>query len=151
MTHRSLGIALAVGALLASSCSSGTTVESVDAALAGHYLEPLQSSDIDFTVDNTCHLDLPSLPDEPWHLEVRVSVDASREQVADILEAEGVVLVRDRDPMQVQQEQGDPAQGWNGGLESADEGTVLGLTFNNVTPGSFAEAGGWSEVCRSAG
>jgi hypothetical protein len=112
---------------------------------------PLQSSGIDWTVENTCHLDLPSLPDEPWHLEIRVRIDADRERVANILEADGVVLRRDRDPMSVQQERGDPAHGWNGVLESADGGTVPGLTYNNVPPGGLAEAGGWAEVCRGAG
>lgn len=152
MIRRSLGGAVLVaGALLASGCSSATTIAAVDAALAERYLEPLRSADIGFTVDNTCHLDLPSLPDEPWHLEVQIKVNADTERVADVLEAEDVVLVRDRDPMVVQQERGKPQLGWNGVLESADDGSLLGLTHNNVTSGSFAEAGAWAEVCRSAG
>lgn len=119
----------------------------MDAALAEHYLEPLQSADVSFTVSSTCHLDVPSLPEEPWHLEVLIEVNADTERVADVLAAQDVVLRRDRDPMVVQQEPGKPQQGWNGGLASADDGALLSLTYNNVTPGSFAEAGAWTEAC----
>jgi hypothetical protein len=67
--------------------------------------------------------------------------------VADTLEAQDVVLVRDRVPMTVQQVRGDPARGWNGVLDTSGDGALLGLTFNNVKPSGLAEAGGWAEVC----
>jgi hypothetical protein len=85
--------------------------------------------------------------EESWHFEVQLQIDADPGEVADILEAQGVALRRDRDPMVVQQEPGEPALGWNGAIGSSDGGAMLGLTFNNDTPDGPAEVGGWAEVC----
>jgi hypothetical protein len=57
-------------ALLVAGCSS-TDVKSVNAALAEHYLEPLQSAGIALTIEDTCHLE-PQAASEAWHLEIRV-------------------------------------------------------------------------------
>jgi hypothetical protein len=121
----------------------------VDAALEDRYLEPLRSADIDLTVENTCHLQRAT-DAEPWHLDIRVQVDADAGRVADILEAQDVVLHRDRDPMMVQQDRGHATRGWNGVLETSEGGAMLGLTYNNVRSGGLGEAGGWAEVCLAA-
>jgi predicted Zn-dependent protease len=149
VTLRVVGGVLAVAAVLVAGCSADG-IESVNAALEDRYLDPLQAADIDFAVENTCHLQRATAS-EPWHLEVRVQIDADANRVADILQAQDVVLVRDRDPMMVQQDRGDATRGWNGVLEKSDAGALLGLTYNNVTPGGLGEAGGWAEVCRTAG
>jgi hypothetical protein len=148
VTHRSWGAVLATVALLGAACAA-TAVESANAALTEHYLGPLGSAGIAFAVEDTCHLERGTTS-EPWHLEVRVQVDADPARIADVLETQDVVLVRDRAPMTVQQDRGDPTQGWNGILQASDGGAQLGLTYNNVTPGGLAEAGGWAEVCRTA-
>lgn len=101
-------------------------------------------------VENTCHLERDS-DDEPWHLEIQVGIDAEADEVAQILQAEGVAVARDREPMLVQQEPDDPAGGWNGALgPSRDGGSFLGLTYNNVALDGLPDAGGWAEVCRAA-
>lgn len=137
-----------VGVLLTAGCSASTM--DFDSALDGHFLEPLQQADIAFAVENTCHLQRDT-DSEPWHLEVRVRIDADRDRVAPLFEAQDVILDRDRNPMTIQQQPGDPAGGWNGVLEASDDGaSSLGLTYNNVVVDGVAEAGGWAEVCRLA-
>lgn len=145
MKDRYRGAVLAVVALIAAGCAT-TAVESVNAALAEHYLEPFDAAGISYTVVSTCHLERRAAS-ESWHLEVQVRIDAEQREVADVLEAQGVVLRRDRDPMHVQQEPGEPDQGWNGALESSDGDALLGLTYNNVTPDGPAEVGAWAEEC----
>ena len=147
--HRNMILVVLVSVLLTAGCSA-SEVDAVDSALDGHFLEPLQRADITFVVVNTCHLRRDS-DAEPWHLEVRVRIDDDRERVAQLLEAEDVVLDRDRSPMTIQQEPGNPAGGWNGVLETSDGGaSSLGLTYNNVDLDGVAAAGGWAEVCRPA-
>ena len=133
--------------LLAAACSA-SPVDQSEQALADHFLGPLGEAGIETVVESTCHLDLPSIPDaSPWHLEVRIRVDAEASRVADLLEAHDVVLVRDRDPMTVQQERGEPNAGWNGALEGAEGSSVLALTRNGVEVASLGQAGGWAEAC----
>jgi hypothetical protein len=143
--HRIGSTILAAAMLFAAGCAT-TAVESVNTALAEHFLEPFETAGIPYTVESTCHLQRRTAS-ENWHLEVRVQIDADRREVADILEAQGMVLARDRDPMHVQQEPGEPGLGWNGALESSNGGTQLGLTYNNVEPVGPAEVGGWAEAC----
>lgn len=147
MPHRDM-IAAALGAgLLATGCS-GSPVDTADSALADHFLDPLRRAGVDYAVEDTCHLQRDS-ETEPWHLEVRVRIDGDPDRVAPLLEAEDVVLVGDRAPMTIQQEPGDPADGWNGVLEAGGDGaSTLGLTYNNVVLEGAGEAGGWAEVCR---
>jgi hypothetical protein len=142
--HGSWSAALTAAALLAAGCTT-TSVESVNTALAEHYLEPFDSAGILYTVVSTCHLERRA--GSAWHLEIQVRLDADQGEVADILEEQGVVLRRDRDPMVVQQQPGEPDRGWNGALESSDGGARLGLTYDNVEPDGPAEVGGWAEVC----
>jgi hypothetical protein len=104
---------------------------------------------IAFAVENTCHLPRATAS-EPWLLEGRVQIDADADRVADILQAQVVVLVRDRDPMIVQQDRGNATRGWNGVLEMPDGGAPLGLTYDDVTSGGLRDTGGWAEVCRTA-
>ncbi len=127
-------------------------MDTVDSALATHFLDPLRDADISYAVENTCHLQRHS-DTEPWHLEVRVRIDADRDRLPGLFEARDVVVVRDRNPMTTQQEPGDPAEGWNGVLESRGDGESLlglGLTYNNDVLDGVAEAGDWAEVCRLA-
>jgi hypothetical protein len=142
-------IAMMFGAgLLAAGCS-GSPVDTVDSDLASHFLAPLESAGVSYTIENTCHLQRDADTD-PWHLEVRVRIDGDRDRVARLLEAQDVVVATDRDPMIIQQERGDPANGWNGVLDAGDGGSALALTYNNVVLDSVGEAGGWAEVCRLA-
>lgn len=143
-------IAVVLGAgLLAAGCSA-SPVDTVDSALATHFLDPLRSAGISYAVENTCHLQRDS-ETEPWHLEVRVRIDGDRDRVSQLFEAKDVVVARDRDPMTIQQEPDDPAGGWNGVLEAGGDGaSALGLTYNNVPLEGVGEAGGWAEVCRLA-
>jgi hypothetical protein len=136
---------MAAAALFAAGCAT-TAVESANTALVEHYLEPFDSAGIPYTVVSTCHLERRAAA-ESLHLEVQLRIDADRRRVADILEAQGVVLRRDRDPMGVQQEPGEPDLGWNGVIESSDDDAPLGLTYNSVEPDGPAEVGGWAEVC----
>lgn len=147
--HRRMLTGLVGAALLAAGCS-GSQVDAVDSALANHFLDPLRSAGVQFAVENTCHLQRES-DTEAWHLEVRVLIDGAPDRIAQLLEDEDVVVDRDRDPMTIQQEVGDPADGWNGVLEAGEgDGAALGLTYNNVAVESIREAGGWAEVCRLA-
>lgn len=143
---RRFGAAVAIVlsvAMAASGCASDGADQATE-AFGRRFLDPLATADLAYVVENTCHLERRS-NDEPWHLETRVQIDASRDQVADVLEAEGVVVVRDdREVFTVQQEPGEPRAGWNGVLEDADTTTSLGLTYNDV---EVDEPGGWAEVC----
>lgn len=149
MTHRNMITVVFVTVLLVTGCST-SPVDSVDSALATHFLDPLREADISYAVENTCHLQRHS-DTEPWHLEVRVKIDADRDRLPGVFEARDVVVVRDRNPMTIQQEPDDSAGGWNGVLEARVGGaSSLGLTYNNVALDGVAEAGGWAEVCRLA-
>lgn len=147
-----IGLATLTVALVAPACAGITapaepTTASVEDALAQRFLDPLRAAGIEVTIDRTCHLERRSL-EEPWHLEAQLRIAAAADTVANVLEAQDVVVVRDRSPMVVQQERGAPSDGWNGGLERvADDASRLGLTFNNVTV-EEPVADDWADQCR---
>jgi hypothetical protein len=97
--------------------------------------------------EDTCRYPAQSAT-QPWHLNVRLTVEAPPARVAVVLEAEGIVVRGDREPMVVQQFPGNPRDGWNGALDWEGDHSVLGLTYNNATPSRSAAAIGWAEVCR---
>jgi hypothetical protein len=130
---------------LAAACNTGSDVADVEAALVDHYLDPLTEAGMTASVQSACRYAGPT--DHPWHLDVALRLDAPPERVADVLEQEGMVVRRDRDPMIVQQIPGAPSGGWNGSLEAWEEGSVLNLVFNNVMPAGWSGAVGWADVC----
>jgi hypothetical protein len=140
---RLAGVLLVAG--LATGCGSGHSVEDGESALAKGYLESLDAAGIRVTVMKACRYQGPV--DAPWHLSVELRLDAEPGRVAEVLVDEGVVVVRDRDPMIVQQVHNEPASGWNGALEASAGGSVLNLTYNNAKPSGRYGALGWAEEC----
>lgn len=140
--------------LLAVSACAGrgdADLADVEQKLTERYLQPLAAAGLNVRTQDTCRLDLIFPPDPVWraqHLQASYIVEAPVDEVADVLDEEGIRLVRDRDPMIVQQEPGDPQGGWNGGLaRQAGDRTSLVLTYNNVDVDSLAASGGWGEAC----
>lgn len=132
-------------ASLAAGCGSGRSVGDSESTLIDGYLEPLREAGIQVTVEKACRY--PGPVDIPWHLGVEVHLDAAPDRVADVLVDEDVWVVRDRDPMIVQQYHED-THGWNGVLEASGEGSKLALTFNNAKPSDRFEGLGWHDDCR---
>lgn len=138
--------ALLAGGLVAG-CGAGRDVDDVEAALVDHYIDPLAAAGITATVEDTCRYAFQSAA-EPWHLDVKLRLDAPARQVADVLESEGMVVSREnQESMHVQQIPGNPRDGWNGVLAMSGDGSILGLTYNNATPSAWSGAVGWAEVC----
>lgn len=139
-----LGTAL-LAACLAAGCGASRDVADVEAMLAERYLEPLDAAGIHATVESACRY--RGQIDAPWHLSTSLRLDAAQARVAEVLAGEGIIVVKDRDPMIVQQIRNDPTHGWNGALSAADGGSTLGLVFNNATRSERFGALGWAEVC----
>lgn len=139
-----LGAVLLAVALVAG-CGSGRDVGAVEETLVDGYLDPLAAAGITIAVTDTCKYQ--GEPKDPWHLSIELRLAAPGEQVADVLESEGMVVRRDREPMEVQQVRGAPREGWNGILTGAADGSVLSLVFNNATYSDWPGTVGWSEVC----
>lgn len=139
-------MALAVAVTLGA-CGGDSGRGDAEADLA-HFYEVFEDAGFEFQVASTCHLPRER-EDESWSLEVRIDVEASALEIADALEETGSAVRRDRDPMDVDQVRGDPADHWNGAIERlADDRSRLGLTNNNVAIGGLEEAGGWAAVCQ---
>ncbi|MEU8075381.1 hypothetical protein AB0B31_08010 [Catellatospora citrea] len=136
-------VLLAVG--LIAGCGADRDVSEVEQKLVEGYLDPLAAAGITTAVTDTCKYEGGTK--EPWHLSVELRLAAPEGQVADVLESEGMVVRRNREPMVVQQVPGAPREGWNGVLASAADGSVLSLVFNNATHADWHGAVGWSEVC----
>lgn len=139
-----LGAVLLAAGLVAG-CGADREVREVEETLVEAYLDPLAAAGITVAVTDTCKY--AGGTEEPWHLSVELRLAAPEERVADVLEREGMVVVRDREPMVVQQVPGVPREGWNGVLAGAADGSVLSLVFNNATHSDRQGAVGWSEVC----
>jgi hypothetical protein len=131
---------------LAAGCGASRDVDDVETALVEHYIDPLAAAGITAKVEDTCRYAEHSA-EEPWHLEVELRLDAPPQQVADVLESEGMVVSRDREPMLVQQIPGNPRDGWNGVLATSGDDSTLGLVYNNATHSAWSGAVGWAEAC----
>jgi hypothetical protein len=138
--------ALLAAGLLVGGCAASTEVGDVAPLLTEGFLDPLAAAGLPATVTDTCRYAGPA-EDERWHLSVELRVAADEKRVAAALLDAGVVVVRDREPMIVQQFPGRPSDGWNGGLRADRAATVLGLVFNNARHTSGPAALGWSEIC----
>jgi hypothetical protein len=139
-----LGAALLVMASLAAGCGSDRDVADAESELIDGYLEPLEATGIHATVEKACRY--PGPLDVPWHLGVVLHLDAEPGRVVEVLLDEEVWVVRDRDPMIVQQYHKD-TNGWNGILQASGGGSKLDLTFNNAKPSERFEGLGWAEEC----
>ncbi len=97
---RLTGILLA--SLLLAACGRETySVGDAEEVLADHYLDPLKAAGIPAIVEDTCRYNGPV--DVSWHLMVTLRLTAAQDKVADLLEREGMWVVRDRPSMIVQQ------------------------------------------------
>ncbi len=128
------------------SCSSDDSVSASEAQFELAFIEPLEAAGLDYTVDEVCHYEREE-SEEPWHLQISVAVDAGPGEVADALTSTIDVIQRDRSPMGLQQYEGEPGRGWNGVLEPRGEGTILGVTRNNVEVDGTRPPVGWLPVC----
>jgi hypothetical protein len=151
---RFAAVLLAVG--LAGGCGGGPDrrdIGEVEQLLTDGFLEPVGEAGIGYRVEDACQLTpdrlsprYPNAATGPgWHLVVRLSFDAPADAVADVLEAEKIIVVRDRESMIVQQLR--DSTGWNGSLDAAPDGSRLSLTYNNAIPGGWPEGLGWAEAC----
>ena len=120
-------------------------VRDLETALVDTYLTPLSEADLSTSVESTCRLADPI--DSRWHLSIKIRIGAPENRVADILDGEGVVVVRGREPMIVQQIRNQPNDGWDGILQADGDGSLLWLERSNVTHSGFSDAVGWGEVC----
>ncbi|GIM94203.1 hypothetical protein [Paractinoplanes toevensis] len=134
---------------LVTGCSSGNGVHAdvrdLEETLVATYLDPLEAAGIGTSVLRTCRFADPV--DAPWHLLIEVRVDAPEDRVADVLTHEGVVVVRGREPMIVQQIFNQPNRGWDGILAKDGEKSKLGLERSYVDHAGWTDAVGWGEVC----
>ena len=122
-----------------------SNVHDLEATLAEHYLNPLSEAGITASVVRTCRFADPV--DAPWHLWIELQVDAPEDRVADVLTGEGVVVVRDREPMIVQQVFNEPGKGWDGILATSGNRSRLSLERSYATHSGWTDALGWGEVC----
>ncbi len=132
---------------LVAGCGASHDIGDVEERLARHYLEPLAAAGIDAAVLETCRY--RGSVDEPWHLSIELRLDATQGRAADVLQGEGMVVLRDRDPMIVQQIPDNPSDGWNGVLAGKGDGSLLTLVYNNVRHSGWSGAVGWAESCPS--
>ncbi|GAA1408318.1 hypothetical protein [Catellatospora coxensis] len=139
-----LGTVLLAAGLVAG-CGADRDVRAVEETLVEAYLDPLAAAGITAAVTDTCKY--AGGTEEPWHLSVELRLAAPEAQVAEVLESEGMVVRRDREPMIVQQVPGGPRDGWNGVLAATADGSTLSLVFNNATHADRHGTVGWSEVC----
>lgn len=137
--------AVLLAAGLITGCGADRDVRAVEETLVEAYLDPLAAAGITAAVADTCKY--AGGTEEPWHLSVELRLAAPEERVADVLESEGMVVRRDREPMIVQQVPGSPRDGWNGVLAAAADGSTLRLVFNNAAHAGWDGTVGWSEVC----
>jgi hypothetical protein len=128
-----------------SGCATAHDVPSVEERLVDGFLTPLAAAGMPVTIAESCRYDLPV--DQPWHLNTELRVHATQARVAEVLSAQDMVLLRDRDPMILQQFEGRPGDGWNGVLEAAGDQAVIKLTYNNADREAWAGAVGWAEAC----
>ncbi len=127
-------------------CVAGTAdVGTVEKQLRDGYLQPLEDGGLTFEVVEVCHYSREE--DEPWHLGVSLAVDASPERVAEVLSQTVGVLLTDRDPMVVQQYEGEPAKGWDGAIADGGDTTTVGLVKNNVVVEADQLSVGWLQEC----
>lgn len=139
-----VALSLTVGAV--TGCSGvSDDVRDLETTLVDTYLKPLAKAGISTSVESTCRLADPI--DSPWHLAIKIKIGAPEKRVADILAGEGVVVVRDREPMIVQQIFNQPDDGWDGILKADGDGSALSLERSYVTHSGFSDAVGWGEVC----
>ena len=139
-----VALSLAVGAV--TGCGGvSDDVRDLETTLVDTYLKPLAKAGVSTSVETTCRFADPI--DSPWHLNIKIKIDAPEKRVADILHGQGVVVVRDREPMIVQQIFNQPDDGWDGILQADGDGSLLWLERNNVTHSGFSDALGWGEVC----
>ena len=140
--------AVALSALLSAGCgvSAGfPDVVDVEATLQEHYLQPLSDAGITSTIERTCRYSGPA--EGPWILITDLHLDASVADVLQTLRAHGV-QVRDQEvPASVQQIPGQPDQGWDGTIASADAGSALSLRRYSVVNTPAEQAKRWSSVC----
>jgi hypothetical protein len=134
---------------LMTGCGSGNDVHAdvrdMEETLVATYLEPLNAAGIATSVVRTCRF--ADSVEAAWHLSIEVRVDAAEDRVADVLTHEGVVVVRGREPMIVQQIFNEPGKGWDGILEKNGDHTRLGLERSYVDHAGWKDAIGWGEVC----
>jgi hypothetical protein len=136
--------ALAAVALLAG-CEQSADVGDLEATLAEHYLDPVTAAGMTPSVLSTCRFADPV--DDPWHLRIEIRIDGPADRVADALVSKGVVVVRGREPMIVQQIRNEPGTGWDGILATAGGGSRLALERGDVTHAGWSDALGWAEEC----
>ena len=140
---RLVAVSLVVG--LTAGCGSGSDVHDLEAVLAEKYLDPLGDAGITVSVVRTCRF--ADAVDTPWHLSVELRVDAPEDRVADVLTDAGVVVVRGREPMIVQQIRNEPEEGWDGILATSGDRSTLRLEHPYATHSGWTDALGWGEVC----
>ncbi len=146
-SSRSFGLGLLAGVIaVASACSSDDSLSASEAQFEEAFLQPLVAAGLDYSVEEVCHYERQN-SGAPWHLQVRVSVEADPNEVADALVATVDIIERDRDPMILQQYAGEPNRGWDGVLESETGDTALGLTKHHVDVGGDLPSVGWLPVC----
>ena len=103
---------------LVAACADDSSVDDSEAQLEEGYLVPLEAAGLSYTVDEVCHYERRTA-DEPWHLQVTMTVDAVPADVAAAIEGQVGVVRRDRQPMVVQQYAGEPNRGWDGSIDLA--------------------------------
>ena len=131
---------------MASACSNDDSLSASEAQFDDAFIQPLEAAGLNYSVEEVCHYARTN-PDEPWHFQIRVEVDADPDEVANVLASTVDIIERDRDPMTLQHYAGEPSRGWNGVLESDGEGAALSVVKNNVDLGGDLPSVGWLPVC----
>jgi hypothetical protein len=149
-------VAAALAVSLVGGCGAEPSVGDLEEMLAGTYLAPLTEAGLTTSVTRACRILNPGDAEDtaatttggrPWHLAVDIDIDAPAARVADLLEAEDVVLRRDHDPMIVQQEFNKPGHGWDGILTATGDRSTLSLEHGNLAHDKLAGSLGWADVC----
>ena len=140
-----LAVLLGIG-LVAAITSRRVGTSSVPASerqLREGFLEPMSRSGVGFEVLDACHYDRPT-PEYAWHLAVKIAAAAPIQDVAEALQRADVVV---REERILQQFRGQPNKGWDGGIESRGDQTIISLVKNNVHTNDRSIGVAWLPIC----